>query len=161
MSTQSGDKSALDPRLANLTKIAKVAQASLGHMTPVQQARGLEQLTRRLQRGRGVLSSRWLLVGGALAAAAIALVVVPRLARQGAPAPLAYHVEGAVIGPGGSIVPRPATGADTTLRFADGSEVKLLAGARGRLASVDHQGARFAIERGAAQVRITPRPGAH
>jgi len=47
------------------------------------------------------------------------------------------------------------------LRFAEGSELEFLAGARGRLRSVDASGARFAIERGTASVKVAHRPGAH
>ena len=41
-----------------------------------------------------------------------------------------------------------------------GRELRLMAGARGRLSSVDGHGARFAIEEGEAEVKVTPRPGA-
>src|SRR5262249_28401285 len=51
--------------------------------------------------------------------------------------------------------------AEPVVRFVDGSEVKLKTGARARLVSVDHLGARFAIERGTAEVHVTPNPSAH
>jgi len=47
------------------------------------------------------------------------------------------------------------------MRFAEGSELDFLAGARGRLRSVDANGARIAIERGMASVKVAHRPGAH
>jgi hypothetical protein len=47
------------------------------------------------------------------------------------------------------------------LRFTEGSELEFHAGARGRLRSVDANGARFAIERGTASVQVAHRPGAH
>jgi TolA-binding protein len=46
------------------------------------------------------------------------------------------------------------------LRFAEGTELRLAAGARGRLTSVDGQGARFAIEQGEAEINVIPRTGA-
>ena len=46
------------------------------------------------------------------------------------------------------------------LLFAEGTELRLAAGARGRLTSVDAQGARFAIEQGEAEINVVPRTGA-
>jgi TolA-binding protein len=133
----------LDLRVAAL---ASIAQGALGHMTARQRARGLEQLTARLRFRRVPASPRRVFLAGALAAAAVALVALP-VRRLGdgaspAPAPLGYQVEGG------------------TVRFADGTRVELASDARGRLTSVDQHGARFAIEHGAAEVHVTPRPDA-
>jgi hypothetical protein len=72
---------------------------------------------------------------------------------------LAYQVEGGEILDGGYL--RSLGSAGVRLRFAEGSELEFLAGARGRLRSVDASGARFAIERGTASVKVAHRPGAH
>jgi hypothetical protein len=136
----------LDTRVAAL---ASIAHGAFGHMTARQRARGLEQLTARLELRRGLPAALRRAFGrGALAAAvAIVLVLFPIKSFLGgassAPAPLGYQVEGG------------------TVRFADGTRVELEADARGRLTSVDQHGARFAIEHGAAEVHVTPRPGAH
>jgi hypothetical protein len=134
----------LDLRVAAL---ASIAHGALGHMTARQRARGLEQLTERLGPRRAPARLGRALVAGALAAAAVALVASPLRGLLGgaspAPSPLGYQVEGG------------------TVRFADGTRIALAADARGRLTSVDQHGARFAIEHGAAEVHVTPRPGAH
>jgi hypothetical protein len=86
---------------------------------------------------------------------------VPRGATTAAAAdgdPLAYSVDNGEIGAGGYL--RSFAGAAVSLRFAEKSELRLAAGSRGRLTSVDDRGARFAIEQGEAHVSVTPRSGA-
>src|SRR6185369_10911275 len=61
-------------------------------------------------------------------------------------------------GAGGYV--RAVGAAGTVLRFSEGTELRLPAGARGRLSAVDEHGARFAIEEGEAAVHVVPRPGA-
>ena len=71
---------------------------------------------------------------------------------------LAYSVDNGAIGAGGYL--RSFAGAAVSLRFAEKSELRLAAGSRGRLTSVDQRGARFAIEQGEAHVSVMPRAGA-
>jgi TolA-binding protein len=148
----------LDPRAAAL---AAMARGSLGHMSPTQRARGLEALDARLRRRAHGPRPRLYL--SAATAVALATVVGFGAWRGGAlrlfPArPLSYQVEGGAIGAAGSI--EGAAGAARTVRFAEGTAVKLASGARGRLTSVDERGARFALDGGTAEVRVTPKPKA-
>src|SRR5262245_57950978 len=141
MSKDSYELGHVDPRL---TELASLAHGTLGHMTPTQRARGLERLTARMHRDRARRPLRLVLLGGALVTAAVALALLPRVGGLAtAPAPLGYTAEGCVIGPSGAIVPQaPQAGAPAavpTVRFADGTQVKLLADTRGRLTSVDHR----------------------
>jgi hypothetical protein len=97
----------------------------------------------------------------ALGAVALGSVVVLRSLRHSTPAEgraLAYRVEGGELGDGGYLRSSGATGA--ALHFAEGTEIRLTPGARGRLGKVDGHGARFAIEQGEAEVNVTPRPEA-
>ncbi len=72
--------------------------------------------------------------------------------------PLSYRVDSGEIGDGGYL--RSFGGSGVGLLFAEGTELRLAAGARGRLTSVDGQGARFAIEQGEAEINVVPRAGA-
>ena len=51
-------------------------------------------------------------------------------------------------------------GADTHIRFSDGSEVQLAPGADTHIQKLDEHGGRVAIEEGTARVAIAKRPGA-
>jgi TolA-binding protein len=76
----------------------------------------------------------------------------------GRAAALSYAVEGGRIDPTGAI---GASGsADPTLRFADGTQVVFLAGASGRVRSVDEHGARIAVT-GKVSVGVVPWRGSH
>ncbi|HEY8925227.1 MAG TPA: FecR domain-containing protein, partial [Polyangia bacterium] len=134
-------------------------------MTPAQHQAGLQAVTFRLEQDRRRRGRPGRRLGAALACAgavagALALGI-PRLARGPAPSearPLTFVVDGGAVGDGGYVLSQTASGA--RVRFSEGTEVHLLGGARGRLGTVDAAGARFAIEQGAAEVRVTPRPGA-
>jgi len=134
-------------------------------MTSAQQQAGLQAVAFRLEqdRRRRARPRRRLLVTLACAGAVAGAVAlgVPRLARGPAPSEaqsLTFVVEGGAIGDGGYVLSQTPVGA--RVRFSEGTEVHLLPGARGRLGRVDTAGARFAIEQGAAEVSVTPRPGA-
>jgi hypothetical protein len=71
---------------------------------------------------------------------------------------LAYQVEGGSVADGGYL--RESGAAGMTLVFTEGTKLSLMPGARGRLRTVDSQGAHLAIEQGSASFEVTPRPGA-
>jgi len=130
-------------------------------MTPAQQQAGLQAVTARLQETRRHPRRLLAALACAGAMAGAAALVVPRLARVPGPSEpqaLDFEVEGGAIGDGGYVLSETAAGA--RVRFSEGTQVHLLPGARGRLGRVDAAGARFAIEQGAAEVSVTPRPGA-
>jgi hypothetical protein len=150
--------------------LAALVRSAVRPMTSSQRAAGLQAVTARLAaRGRRRLGA---VVAAAIATTAVAtgavLLVVevrdrPQVAAEGAAAPhpaapLGYRVEGGEVGTGGYV--RPVGISGTTLRFSDGTELKLPAGARGRLGAVDDHGARLALEEGEASMHVVPRPDA-
>lgn len=148
---------------ATIEGAADFVRSAIAPMTPAQRESGLDMVRARLaahQRQR-IRLLRLSAVGMGAGVAACALwwffsggrVMVPQ--TEG----LAYRVEGGEIVDGGYL--RSLGSAGARLRFAEGSELEFLAGARGRLRSVDAKGARFAIERGTASVKVAHRPGAH
>ena len=144
-------------RLEAVTQLARTLSAP---MTPLQRMEGLQVVNARLaRRQRGRTAGLVLSILGLSAAAAGGLLLVrsPASTVVGE-STLPYRVEGGEIGDGGYIRSRGPTG--TLLRFGEGTELRLMSGARGRLSAVDARGARLAIEEGQAEVKVTPRPGA-
>jgi hypothetical protein len=145
----------------NVEAAAELARSAARPMTPAQRMKGWQAVTFRLdgrKRPAGRIALASILALGATAAAA---VMVVRTSRHN-PTPggqiLAFAVEGGEIGDGGYVRSSSPTGA--VLRFSEGTQMRLMPGARGRLGKVDGHGARFAIEQGEAEVKVTPRPGA-
>jgi hypothetical protein len=96
-----------------------------------------------------------------LACAAAATGAVLFFVRGHAPAPIAWHVEN---GPGGngpasapSYVSIPPTAPTARLVFDDGSNVALLPGSRGRVATTTPVGAEVVLEQGQANVHVAHR----
>ena len=146
---------------AMLDQIAKLANLAATSMTPAQQQRGFAMVSARLasrQRGRGPLFGIGML-GLAAGVAACALWLVLSRGRDPRSGVITHRVESGEILAGGYL--RSFNDQGMTLRFSEGTKVELLPGARGRLISVDGNGARLAIEQGPAWVTVTPRPGAH
>jgi len=144
----------------HLDAVAAFVRSSARPMTAAQRVEGLQAVTFRLgQRRRAGRRSAWLALLAA-GAAAVGAVVVWRgshyLTRDGAS--LGYRIEGGDIGDGGYV--RAFADGGPVLRFSEGTSMRLMPGARGRLGRVDAHGARFAIEQGEAEVKVTPRPGA-
>lgn len=140
---------------------ATVLRATARPMSPAQRQAGWQALSFRLGMRRRARPVRlWLLLGALGATSATALVLTQAGRDHAAPEPraLAYTVEGGAVDDGGYIRAFAATGA--RLRFAEGTELHLRPGARGRLGRIDGHGARFAIEQGEAEVKVTPLPNA-
>jgi hypothetical protein len=145
---------------ATIERAADFVRSAIAPMTPAQSESGLDLVKARLA-GRqrvSLLKLSAASVGVGAAACALWWIFSARVAGPQTTS-LAYHVEGGEIVDGGYL--RSLGGAGVKLRFAEGSELEFLAGARGRLRSVDAHGARFAIERGTASVNVAHRPGAH
>jgi hypothetical protein len=148
---------------ATIERVADFVRSAIAPMTPAQCESGLDVVRARLaarQRQR-VRLFRLSFAGTGAGVVACALWLVFSGARVAGPqaASLAYHVEGGEIVEGGYL--RSLGSAGVKLCFAEGSELEFLAGARGRLRSVDANGARLAVERGTASVKVAHRPGAH
>jgi len=146
--------------LRRVDAAAELIRATARPMTAAQRVEGLQALTFRLgQRRRAGRRPAWLALFAAGAMAAGALVFW-RTVHRTAPdtGALAYRIDGGEIGDGGYVRVSGADGA--VLSFSEGTSMRLLPGARGRLGRVDAHGARFAIEQGEAEVKVTPLPGA-
>jgi len=143
-------------------RVADFVRAAIPPMTAAQRESGLDMVRARLaaRRQQRVRLLRLSAVGMGAGMAACALLWVFSGGRVVAPQTesLAYRVEGGEIVDGGYL--RSLGSAGVRLRFAEGSELEFVAGARGRLRSVDAKGARLAIERGTAAVNVVHRPGA-
>ncbi|HEV8325764.1 MAG TPA: FecR domain-containing protein [Myxococcota bacterium] len=126
---------------------------------------GRARLLASLSRRRRVRQTA--VIGGAALAGALAAGLVAAVLRGdaggGAPAgdvPLAFVVgDGTTPGRAGDWVVAPA-GGDAPLRFADGTELRLAAGATGRVVATEAAGATFALEDGEVTAAVVHRPGA-
>jgi FecR-like protein len=143
--------------------LAERARDALGTPTASQLDAGLEALWTREtspRRHRGA-RLRWPLLGAVVAASIGAIFVTGwpgRTLRSWRSSPrLEYQVEGGTVVEGGYL--RDAGGKGLKLTFTGGTEIKLAAGTRGRLRSVDSTGARIGIEHGSASFDVTPHPG--
>jgi ferric-dicitrate binding protein FerR (iron transport regulator) len=155
------DQDQLGPRARVLVDLARDTAPA---MSPLERTEGLRAVNARLEahRRRGPRLIAVGVLGTAAAAAAVALLLRPAAPppaqTAAAEAALEVRIEGGEIGSGGYVRPERPSG--TVLRFSEGTELRLPAGARGRLSTVDAHGARFAIEEGEATVKVSPRPGA-
>ena len=130
-------------------QLVELAREELGEMSVRRRAEGFAKLTARRRRG----SDAWrLLLGFAAVLAVAALVLIGRRwLGVDQEAALSYAVDGGRIDASGAIEAQRTT--EPTLRFSDGTEVVFLAGARGRVRSVDEHGARIALT-GKAKVEV-------
>jgi ferric-dicitrate binding protein FerR (iron transport regulator) len=148
---------------AAVERVAEFVRSAIPPMTPAQCESGLDVVrgrleARHLQRAR-LLRLSAVGVGAGMAACALWWVFSGSRVLAPQTGSLAYRVEGGEIVDGGYL--RSLGNSGVRLRFAEGSELEFIAGARGRLRSVDANGARFAVERGTASVKVAHRPGAH
>ena len=144
-----------------LTALVDLAKSSVQPATPVQLSRGLQEISSRLEGRRH--RRRWVFRSSfALATAACLLVGIAVYSRSRpgsiARTALAYQIEGGTVIDGGYL--HESGSAGMKLFFAEGTEFILMPGTRGRLRTVDSQGARIAIEQGAASFQVTPRQDA-
>jgi TolA-binding protein len=145
----------------SVAKLAELARNRLGLMSDVQEARGLHGVVARFARARDGASRHisrgfWLVsTGAATALVLVAWLVGPSLLGK---KPLTYAMTQGEMQAGGYF--RAGAQARPAIQFSDGTNLDLLAGARGRVASVDAQGARVMLDEGEAHVRVVPRRGA-
>jgi len=167
MTRSDGDREIVN----GLDAVAELAREAVPPMTPLQRMRGFQAVLGRTEarrRKRRSLFVALTLSSCGVAAGAAALFLAPGVlhghralqanAVSGEASPLSYRVDNGEIGDGGYL--RSFGGSGVGLLFTEGTELRLAAGARGRLTSVDGQGARFAIEQGEAEINVIPRTGA-
>jgi hypothetical protein len=161
----SGESSSTTPAMPS-AKVGELAGRRLGEMSDVQDARGLAAVLAHFAANAATMPSRRpsrlprfprLTVAVGLAAALVVggAVLGPRLLHK---RPLTFVMTGGEVQAGGYF--RIGDHAQPTLQFSDGSRLALMAGARGRVASVDGQGARVMLDDGEAHVEVVPRAGA-
>ncbi len=137
-------------------QLVELAREELGEMSARRRAEGFLKLTAR--RSPGARRQR-LILGFAAVLAVVAVVLVGhRWLGFGRTAALSYALVGGRIDEAGAI--EASGSAEPTLRFTDGTEVVFLAGARGRVRSVDEHGARIAVI-GKVSVGVVPWRGSH
>ena len=146
---------------ATIERVADLVRSAIAPMTPEEREGGLDIVMARLTERQRVRLFRLSVAGMSVGAVACAVWLVFFTGKVAVPRTesLSYRVEGGEIVDGGYL--RSLGSAGVKLRFTEGSELEFHAGARGRLRSVDANGARFAIERGTASVQVAHRPGAH
>jgi hypothetical protein len=163
----SGSNNMPDALAVRMEWVGQWASALSTPMTPMQRQDGLQAVMARLAARRRrrslVLGVSFLSMASAAAAGLVLVRSGKHLgggvhAGQQSPGAIAYRIEGGEIGDSGYIRSFDSNG--SLLKFAEGTELRLMTGARGRLTSVDERGARLAIEEGEAEVKVTPRPGA-
>jgi hypothetical protein len=146
---------------ATIERVADFVRSAIAPMTPGEREGGLDIVMARLSEQPRTRLFRLSVAGMSVGAVACAVWLVFSVAKVAVPRTesISYRVEGGEIVDGGYL--RALGSAGVKLRFTEGSELEFHAGARGRLRSVDANGARFAIERGTASVQVAHRPGAH
>ena len=150
------DEFAPDPSIA---KLAELARNRLGEMSDLQSARGLHDVVAKfgqVRANRLQLRPFWLASAGVATVLGLVLLLIGPsfLARK----PLTYAMTQGEIQAGGYF--QTALQSQPTIRFSDGTQVDLVPGARGRIASVDDHGARVMLDEGEAHVEVVPRSGA-
>jgi TolA-binding protein len=138
----------------SVDKMAGLARDHRGAMSDVQEARALHTVLSRFTLTRGGArrrSARPFLLAGAATALAAAALLVPSLLRK---QPLTYSMSGGEVQSGYF---QAGPGPTSTLQFSDGTKLDLAAGTRGRIASIDADGARVMLDEGRTHVRVVPR----
>ncbi|HYQ16804.1 MAG TPA: FecR domain-containing protein, partial [Polyangiaceae bacterium] len=155
MTREPSDPLPLDAALDALTTLAREASPPAA---PSELAQGLDGLVARLasRQERRRKLRRWSLVALPLAVCALLGLGVTWFSRGRLQAPpaaaITYRIEGGSVLEGGYL--RDAGGSGIKLSFADGSRVALVPGARGRLRSLDNEGARVVIDSGTASFEV-------
>lgn len=144
---------------SNLQDLGEVMAELTAPMSAECKQRGFTAVSVRLARRRRRRLPMFGLGALGLAAGATACVLWLFATSPRAITGLAYQTMGGEILDGGYLKAFGDVG--MSLRFAEGTKLELMPGARGRLLSVDANGARLAIEQGAASVDVVHRPGAH
>lgn len=137
----------------SVDQLSRLARRSLSGDAPRREeasfARVGEKIV-RLKRRRAAFTA-----AGA-AALVVALVVGAGAFLSAGPSTLTYRVMNGAVVDGERVV----AGADTTVRFSDGSELALERGAETHIGTLDEHGGRLVLDEGTANVAIAKRPSA-
>lgn len=149
-----------DDRLTGRTgALVDLARGALGEMSERQRIAGLQSLRDWIGRRQAARRWRWgtaLGLGGLAAAAAVAAVTVTLAPHR---QELSVRVEGGSLDADGGV---SAGAADApVLRFSDGSEIALRAGAHAHVRAIDAHGAQVTLDQGEAHVYVVHAPETH
>ncbi|HEY4015480.1 MAG TPA: FecR family protein [Polyangiaceae bacterium] len=148
-------EAALGPRAADAVDIAR---RHFGHMSERQRDAALSALRSKMADRRRPRVLGWsLAAAGAVAACAVVSLLATR--HRWHESALSFRVEGGELGAGGSV--ESGAGGHPVLRFSDGSEVVLAAGARAHVRTVDEHGANVTLDEGQAHVYVVHAPSTH
>jgi len=143
-----------------LDTLADLGRDVVERPTAAELDQGLNSLYARIAAGKAHRRSllRWSFVGVTMAVVVLVGLRLTVFSHGGAAlpgaSPLAYRIEGGKVLDGGYL--REAGRVGIQLLFNEGSTIVLSPGTRGRLRSVDKEGARVAIEKGDASFQVTP-----
>jgi hypothetical protein len=147
---------------APLAALTGLARDGVERPSAAELDQGLDVLFARIAVGRTRRRRawRWSLVGTAGVACALLGLHLISSGRTALPVreppALSYQIEGGAVLEGGYL--RESGHSGIQLLFNEGSRLSLMPGARGRLRSVDKEGARVAIEQGTAAFQVTRSP---
>jgi ferric-dicitrate binding protein FerR (iron transport regulator) len=148
----------VSPEVAYLAKLTREELSPDAFQTSANAWEGVrDRMDRRQERRRRKL--RFVFAGACLATM-VPLAVLALHAQRG-DKPLQVSFTGARLGAHGQITSTANQPNTSLLHFSDGTEVELRAEAAANLVDVTARGATLALERGAAQFRVMPLPGAH
>jgi TolA-binding protein len=135
----------------------ELSRRALGSMSLQQRSRGHARALARFAKPRASAPS-WA-IGGLAVAAALVLALRGWL-RPALPPPLSFTVEGGVAAEDGAL--RGGAGGDRhpTVKFSDGTQVELGAGARAHVASLTEHGATISVDEGEVRARVVHWEGA-
>jgi hypothetical protein len=142
-----------------LAAFTEVTRDGVERRTAADLDHGLKALFARIAAGRAHRRGlvRWSLLGVTVALCTLVGLQVASFSRKRLPAPpppaLVYQIEGGSVLEGGYL--RESGHAGIKLFFNEGSKLVLMPGTRGRLRTVDKEGARVGIEQGTASFQVT------
>lgn len=135
-----------------LQTLAELAHESLGQFTPEQCLRGEQAILRKLGQANAPRSP-WITRSLWAAAALPVLLGAAFLVRHMvSPDPLAYQIENGYVDPSQNVHESGMT--SPTMRFSDGTEVRLAEGAHARIRFVTAKGAALALDRGQLHAEV-------
>ena len=134
-----------------------LARRSLGSMSLLQRSRGHARATARFARPR-ISAFSWA-IAGVVVLASLGLAVRGWL-HPSPPRPLSFALEGGVIAEDGVLRGGAADALRPTVRFSDGTQIELGAGARAHIASLTEHGARVSLDEGELRARVVHWEGA-
>lgn len=148
MSNEQTDRGELGPEFGELPRLAR---DSLGNMSSEQSLRGELAVVERFS-ARRAKRAAWLVPAAVGVLATSAAAAGPLLRHRGESAALSYVIENRSASDDRSL--EVAGGPPQTVRFSDGTEVRVEQGTQARIRLVTNHGAELALSRGALHAAV-------